>query len=282
MRTSAAVTSAMAATRGSSAFRTASPSAGSAAGSSAFALAIRSMLPARSRWVGCTASTTPTSGRAISASRAISPTVYMLISRTAASCVGSSRSRVIGSPVSELRFPSFRSVVSSRERTSAVISLAIVLPVEPVMPTTRTAWRDRHQAARSWRARSASGTTTWGASRRSAGRSTGRSTSTAEAPARSASATNACPSARSPGSATKMDPGLTRRESTDAPVIEDEAIGAGPWSRPRVAPSTSSRRIVGGTRTPLRTSVESSVVMAGRPGPVAGPAGSRGSRAPGA
>ncbi len=53
----------MAATRGSSAFRTASPSAGSAAGSSAFALAIRSMLPARSRWVGCTASTTPTSGR---------------------------------------------------------------------------------------------------------------------------------------------------------------------------------------------------------------------------
>ena len=233
----------MAATRGSSAFRTASPSAGSAAGSSAFALAIRSMLPARSRWVGCTASTTPTSGRAISASRAISPTVYMLISRTAASCVASSRSRVIGSPVSELRFPSFRSVASSRERTSAVISLAIVLPVEPVMPTTRTAWRDRHQAARSWRARSASGTTTWGASRRSSGRSTGRSTSAAEAPARSASATNACPSARSPGSATKMDPGLTRRESTDAPVIEDEAVGAGPWSRPPVAPSTSSRRI---------------------------------------
>ena len=45
-----------------------------------------SMLPARSRWVGCTARTTPTSGRAISARRAISPSVYMLISSTATSC----------------------------------------------------------------------------------------------------------------------------------------------------------------------------------------------------
>ena len=270
----------MAATRGSSAFSTARPSRGSAAGSSALALAMRSMLPARSRCVGCTASTTPTSGRAISASRAISPTVYMLISRTAAWWAGSSRRRVIGRPVSEFRLPSLRSVVSVRERTSAVISFAIVLPVEPVMPTTRAGCRDRHHAARSWSARSASATTTCGASRTSSGSSTGRSTMAAAAPARSASATKACPSVRSPGRATKMDPGVVRRESTDAPVIENGAAGAGPCRRPPVAASRSSRRMVGGTRTPLRTSFESSKVTAGRPARADGPAGWRGSRAP--
>ena len=191
----------MAATRKSSAFSTASPSAGRAAGSSALACAIASMLPARSRCVGCTASTTPTSGRAISASRATSPIVYMLISSTATSCSGPRRSRVIGRPVSELRLPSLRSVVSCRDSTSAVISLAIVLPVEPVMPTTRTACRDRHHAASSWSATSGSSTRTIAASR-SGGRSTGRSTRAATAPARRASTTNRWPSTRSPRSAT--------------------------------------------------------------------------------
>ena len=109
VQTAAAVTPRMAATRESSAFRTARPSDGSAAGSSDLAWAMRSMLPARSRWVGCTASTTPTSGRAISARRAISPTVYMLISRTATSWPASRLRRVIGSPDSEFRFPSLRS-----------------------------------------------------------------------------------------------------------------------------------------------------------------------------
>ena len=55
----------------------------------------------------------------------------------------------MGSPVSELRLPSLRSTVRVRARTSATISLAIVLPVEPVIPTTRTAERLRHQAASS-------------------------------------------------------------------------------------------------------------------------------------
>ncbi len=37
-------------------------------------------------------------------------------------------------------------------RTSAIISLASVLPVEPVTPTTRTANRERHHAASCWSA----------------------------------------------------------------------------------------------------------------------------------
>ncbi len=130
-------------------FSTASPLAGKPAGSSALARVIAARLPARSRWVGCTLSTTPTSGRAISTSRAISPSAYMLISSTATWWVGSRRSRVIGRPVSLFRLPSFRRVRSERLRTSATISFAIVLPVEPVMPTTRTALRLRHQAASS-------------------------------------------------------------------------------------------------------------------------------------
>ncbi len=159
---------------------------------------MRSMLPARSRCVAWTASTTPTSGSAISARRAISPVVYIPISSTAASCVASSLSRVIGSPLSELRLPSLRSVRSPPERTSATISLASVLPVEPVMPTTRTAWRARHQAARSPSARSASGTITSGTAT-SAGSASSRSTSAAAAPALTASATNAWPSTRVAG-----------------------------------------------------------------------------------
>ena len=43
--------------------------------------------------------------------------------------LGSSRSSVMGSPVSEFRLPSLRRTVRVRARTSATISLAIVLPV---------------------------------------------------------------------------------------------------------------------------------------------------------
>jgi hypothetical protein len=275
----AAVTSRMAATRASSALRTARPSRGRASGSSALARAIRSRLPARSRWVGWTASTTPTSGRAISARRAISPTVYMLISRTATSCSGSRRSRVSGRPDSEFRFPSLRSVRNVRASTSAVISLASVLPVEPVMPTTRTAWRERHHAASSCRATSASGTTTMAASR-SGGSSSGVSTRATAAPARTASTTWRWPSVRSPRSATKREPGGTRRESRVA--SRKLVTEVDPESRPPTAASSSSRRMVGGTGTTLRTTGESSSLMAARPGPPGGPVRWPGSRSPAA
>ena len=206
---------------------------------------MRSRLPARSRWVGWTASTTPTSGRLISTSRLISPTVYIPISSTATWCDGSRRRRVIGRPVSEFRLPSLRRTAWVRASTSAVTSLARVFPVEPVIPTTRTAKRSRHQAARSWKARRLSATRTTAASV-PAGRLTSRSTSTATAPAARASETKRWPSVRSPGSATNSDPGTTFRESTTARRKDRTVVGA--CSRPPVAASRSSMRIGAGTR----------------------------------
>ena len=139
---------------------------------------------------------------------------------------GSSRSSVIGSPVSEFRLPSLRSVVRLRDRTSAVISLAIVLPVEPVMPTTRTAWRPPPRG-RSWSARSASGDDTWAPGE--VGGELHRSLD--ERGHRAGSERighEGVPVHPLTGRATKMDPGVARRESTDAPVIEVEAVGGGP------------------------------------------------------
>ena len=153
VRTAAAVMAAMAATRGSSAFSTASPSAGSPRGSSDFAWAIASRLPARSRWMGWTASTTPTSGRLISARRAISPIGvhphledrHLVRRLQVEEGHAAGRSRSSGCP----RCAGRGGCATGRRRS---ISLASVLPVEPVMPTTRTAERERHQAASSWRA----------------------------------------------------------------------------------------------------------------------------------
>ena len=127
----------------------------------------RSMLPARSRWVGMDGQHDPDLGpRDLGQPRDLADRVHAHLEHAPPRASGSSRSSVIGRPVSELRLPSLRSVAERpRESTSAVISLAIVLPVEPVMPTTRTACRDRHQAASSWSAMSGSATTHHGARR---------------------------------------------------------------------------------------------------------------------
>ena len=174
--------------------------------------------PARDGWDARRARRRPRA-RAISASRAISPTVYMLISRTAASCVGAQPKQRHRQPglgvqvalVSERREP--------RERTSATISLAIVLPVEPVIPTTRAACRAtatrrpgpggpgacpaRRPGER--RCRSAAAPRAARRARRRRQRGARRQR------------THARPSARR-RSATKIEPGVTWRESTEAPV----------------------------------------------------------------
>ena len=75
----------IAATRSSSALRTAVPPGLMPATSCAFASAIASTVPKNSRWTGATRSSTPTSGGTISTSRAISFGVDIPISRTATS-----------------------------------------------------------------------------------------------------------------------------------------------------------------------------------------------------
>ena len=90
----------------------------------------------RDRWTGWTAVTTPIRGRAMRARSAISPPVYIPISRTAASCSGPRRMSVSGRPTSLFWLPSLRSVRKRRPRTAATASLVDVLAMLPVTPTT--------------------------------------------------------------------------------------------------------------------------------------------------
>ncbi len=187
----------------SSALRTAVPSRGNASSSSPLAASIASIEPIRDRWTGCTAVTTPIRGRPMRASSAISPPTYMPISRTAASCSGPSRSTVSGSPISLFWFPSLRSVRKPRARTAAIASLVDVLAMLPVTPTTTGSNRCRQPAARAPSAASPSATRKTVTSPSAAGSGTGRVTTSAAAPRSMASTRNVCPSARSPGRATK-------------------------------------------------------------------------------
>ena len=283
VRTVAAVTLRMAATRGSSAFSTASPSAGSAAGSSALARAIASRLPARSRWVGWTASTTPTSGRAISASRAISPSVYMLISRT--------------------RHLVRRLELEERHRQAGLaVEVALVAedaegPGEDVghdLLGDRLAGRagDADHAHARPRAppgghllegeradRRPARTATSAPAGSSTGRSTMQDRWRRRAPHRPRSGGRRC--ARR-GRATKQQPGTTWRESTAA--VAKEVTLVGPRRRAPVAARRSSSRIDGGTLLPAEGSAESTSLIWRRPATRSGRArwpGSRRSAAPG-
>ena len=132
----------------SSALRIAVPPAGSASTSSALASSIASREPARSRWTGATAVTTPDRRPAEGGQRRRSrPPTYIPISRTAARCSGPRRRSVSGSPISLFWLPSLLSVGIAAARTAAVASLVDVLATLPVMPTTSGAKRARQAAA---------------------------------------------------------------------------------------------------------------------------------------
>jgi len=73
------------------------------------------------RWTSRTFRMTPTSGSAISASRAISPGVDIPISSTTARASSGWFSRVSGSPNALLRFPADFPVGRRAERTAAVM-----------------------------------------------------------------------------------------------------------------------------------------------------------------
>ena len=104
--TRAAVRAAIASTRGSSAFSTATPSAGSASGSSPFAFATASSEPNSPACARPTFSTAPMRGGAMSHSAAMCPMPRADISSTRKRVEASARSTVSGRPISLLNEPS--------------------------------------------------------------------------------------------------------------------------------------------------------------------------------
>ncbi len=209
--------------RASSAFRTAVPPGPSAAKSDAFSSATASTVPSPSVWAAATIVTTPTSGRVISASRAISPGRLVPISSTAVSTIGPRPRTTMGRPTRLFRLPAVRCTRRpAAESAPAVSSLVEVLPAEPVMHTTRPSQAARCRAARSPRARRVSATSITAAS--PVGPSAAPcSTSTTAAPPRNASGTKRCASCVSPRNATKRQPGATARESVVTPRTERTA-----------------------------------------------------------
>ena len=134
--TRARVRVAMAATAGSSALSTATPSAGSASTSSPFASAIASGEPNSPRCARPTLSTTPIRGCATWHSAAMCPRPRAESSSTRWRVAASARSAVQGRPSSLLNDPGGATVGPSGARTAASRSFVDVLPELPVTPTT--------------------------------------------------------------------------------------------------------------------------------------------------
>ena len=251
---------------GSSALSTAVPPGAIPSRISAFAAATPASPPTPSRCTGPTFVTTPTCGAAMAASRRISPARLIPISTTATSCPASSPSSVSGRPTRLFRFPSLR---STRQRAAAIanaISLVVVLPLLPVMPTTRAGMRRRWYAARSPSARRESGTTITArpgqaaSSRATSSRcSACSSTRTPQAPRRSAAPTNRCPSStirtgcsRGPASATNNSPRARVRLSVETPAASDPSAGPARSTPPVAARSSATPNLdaVAGSVTP--------------------------------
>ena len=79
---------------------------------------------------------TAISGRAAAVMREISPKWFMPISATMTSVSRVMRSRVSGRPISLLRLPSVFCARNPCDTTAYSSSLVVVLPTEPVTPTT--------------------------------------------------------------------------------------------------------------------------------------------------
>ena len=125
-------TSANAATRSSSAFRTeTAPGRSRFSISSRSAKAISSIEEKNSRCSTATRVTTPTSGAAIRVNCASSPRCDIPSSTTAASNSSPSRSSVSGNPYSLFRFPCVFSTPKRAPTSAARISFVVVLPTDP-------------------------------------------------------------------------------------------------------------------------------------------------------
>ena len=161
--TRAEVRDCMANTRSSSAFKMATPSLGNASTSSPLARAMPSRLSSSALCASATAVTTPIFGRPTSVSRVISPWPRMPISSTNAWQSSGALSNVMGTPWSLLNERELAATFSVDPIAAAAKSLVVVLPTEPVMPTTRCSTRpescSRAQRPSLRRASMVSGTT---------------------------------------------------------------------------------------------------------------------------
>ncbi len=164
----------------------------------------------------------PISGRANEASHAIWPRPRIPISTMQTSVSGSIRPRVSGTPSSLLKFPSDATVRRCRAQSVARMSLVVVLPAAPVMPTIRAVVRSRTAPPTAASATCASS-----------------GTSAAAAPRARACATKSSPSP----TATNRSPSSTRRESICRPVTSLAQGRA--TSRPSGSIRSSSSGITG-------------------------------------
>ena len=215
---------ACASSSGSSAGNTPIPSGASPAKISPLARATSCSEPSRPRWAAPTLVTTPTWGRAISHRKAISPSPRIAISSTQTFSNPLDSSTVSGSPTSVLRLPAVRNTspepagpVARTSSAAAVSSFVVVLPFEPVMPTTCPEKRSRTARARSASAVLVSATPSTGTPSQPVGRPRSRATTTAAAPAATAEPQCRKPSVRSPGSAKNSRPRAAARLSLAAP-----------------------------------------------------------------
>ncbi len=194
--TRAAVRVAMARTSGSSALSTAVPSGGRASISSPFAAAIACRLPNSPRWAAPTLRTRPIAGGAMAHSAATCPAPRAPISATRNRVVLSHRSTVSGSPISLLKEPADATVGPRAGSRCASTSLVLVLPLDPVSPTTvgRGCSSPRRSNSRSRTARASRPRAATPSSTTMAGTPTGRVATTPTAPARTAASTYSCPS----------------------------------------------------------------------------------------
>ena len=239
-----AATSAMAATRASSAFSTATPPGRIAWTSSVFARCVASMPPKPPAWASPTMRTAPMSGVTRPASRAIIPPWSAPNSLTRNRVASVTRSIVSGAPTSLLKEFRGATVSPSSWRIRWTRFLVVVLPFEPVIPTTRRSPAARTRAT-TVRARSASAWTTSGTMICEICASTRCSVSASAAPASAAAPTKRCPSVTSPGFATKMSPRPISRESVStapATVVSPVSPRAGSSVPPTA--SASSARVI--------------------------------------
>ena len=210
---------------------------------SAFAAATASTVPSSSRCTGPIAVMQATSGGASAASSAIWPVPRIPISTTATSVPSGSPISDIGTPISVLRLPGVPSAATPAARSIATrMSLVVVLPVAPVIPTTRAPLRSRASRPAAWSTATGSGATSTG--RRmpwhspSIQRHADSPTTAAAAPSRSASGACWPPSALSPRTPTNRLPGTISRESTRRAL--DLGVRACPRAAaPRRPPSRS-------------------------------------------
>ena len=186
---------------------------------SALAAAIASTEPRSSTCTGPTLVITATSGAAIAQSSAIWPTPRMAISSTRTSVPGGAASTASGRPISVLKFSGL--AWTSAGRIARQTSFTDVLPVDPVIPTTRAPSSSRQARASDWSAARGSLapriqlSPSAAPTRRCAASSRPHCAPTRipQAPASRAAAPNSPPSARSPGRPTNRSPSRTSLES---------------------------------------------------------------------